>query len=205
MSLLDELLTADFRELDRRAADLYLEAVAHVTPEQLRLPTPCADWTVHGLLRHQVSQDEGFAAAARGEGETLSVWRNGLLGDDPYGAAKRSLALVTEAFGEDGVLEREFVLPEVRQGGGFPARLAISFHFVDLVVHAWDVAAAVGAAWEPDAALVEAALKVAAIVPSDPETRGPGLSFDQVSPVPAGAPGKDELLGALGRDPGWRP
>ncbi|TDD82426.1 TIGR03086 family protein [Actinomadura darangshiensis] len=201
MDLLTELLTTDFRPLDRKAADLYLGAVAQVKPDALTLPTPCPDWTLHGLLRHQVSQDEGFAAAAQGDGGRLAVWRGGDLGDDPYAAAKASLDLVTRAFA--GVaLDAELVLPEIRDGGAFPTSLAISFHFVDLVVHAWDVAAAIGAPWEPSDELVAASLKVAAIVPAD--GRGPGDSFAPSVPSADGATPGNHLLALLGRDPAWR-
>ncbi|WP_433468275.1 TIGR03086 family metal-binding protein [Spirillospora sp. CA-128828] len=201
MDLLTELLTTDFRPLDRKAADLYLGTVAQVKPDALTLPTPCPDWTLHGLLRHQVSQDEGFAAAARGEGARLSAWRAGDLGDDPYAAARTSADLVTRAF-EDVALDAELVLPEIRDGGAFPASLAISFHFVDLVVHAWDVAAAIGVPWEPPEELVTASLKVAAIVPED--GRGPGESFAPSVPSTDGTPPEDRLLSLLGRSPSWR-
>ncbi|MDL4771355.1 TIGR03086 family metal-binding protein [Actinomadura xylanilytica] len=206
MALLSELLASDFRELDRRASDLYLAAVAQVRPDSLHLPTPCADWTLHGLIRHQVSQDEGFAAAVDGRGADLRVWRNGRLGDDPFGAAKTSLDALLTAFEQDGVLDREFVLPEIRADGTFPARLAISFHFVDLVVHAWDVAATIGAPWEPGRELTDAALKVAGIVPAAPGARGPGESFDQVAgPIDDGVPAEHRLLALLGRSPSWTP
>lgn len=119
MDLLTELLTTDFRPLDRKAADLYVATVARVKPDALSLPTPCPDWTLHGLLRHQVSQDEGFAAAARGEGGRLSRWRGGDLGDDPHEAARASADLVTRAFA-DVALDAELVLPEIRDGGAFP-------------------------------------------------------------------------------------
>lgn len=201
MDLLTELLTTDFRPLDRKAADLHLAAVAQVKPDALTLPTPCPDWTLHGLLRHQVSQDEGFAAAARGDGARLSRWRGGDLGDDPHEAARVSADLVTRAFA-DVALDAEVVLPEIRDGGAFPASLAIGFHFVDLVVHAWDVAATIGVPWEPPEELVTASLKVAAIVPDD--GRGPGESFAPSVPSSDGAPPQDRLLSLLGRSPSWR-
>ncbi|TDD66254.1 TIGR03086 family metal-binding protein [Actinomadura rubrisoli] len=202
MDLLTELLTTDFRDLDRKALDLYLATVAQVTPDALALPTPCADWTVNGLLRHQVSQDEGFAAAVRGDGARLRNWRNGDLGTDPHAAAVTSADLVTKAFSEVS-LDQELILPEVGEGGGFPASLAISFHLVDLVVHAWDVAAAIHVPWEPADDLVAASLKVAGIVPTDPGSRGPGLSFDRAVPSPDGAAPADRLLTLLGRTPTW--
>ncbi len=109
-----------------------------------------------------MSQDQGFAAAARGDGDRLSAWRGGDLGDDHYAAASDSADLVARAFA-DVALDAESAPPEL--GGRFPAALAVSFHLVDLVVHAWDVAAAIGAPWEPAGDLVEASLKVAVLVP----------------------------------------
>ncbi|NDU72959.1 TIGR03086 family protein [Actinomadura sp. DSM 109109] len=201
MTFPEELLRTDLRPLDRKAADLYLSVVAQVKPDALRLPTPCPDWTLHGLLRHQVSQDEGFAAAARGEGARLAAWRGGDLGDDPHAAARASAGLVAGAF-TGTALDAGFALPEVRDGGTFPAAPAIGFHLVDLVVHAWDVAAAIGAAWEPDGDLVEASLRIAAVVPE--EGRGPGDAFAPSVPSADGAEPRERLLALLGRDPSWR-
>ncbi|MGP4027799.1 TIGR03086 family metal-binding protein [Actinomadura sp. 3N407] len=200
MDLLTELLTTDLRPLDRRAADLYLGTVAQVKPDALTLPTPCPDWTLHGLLRHQVSQDEGFAAAARGDGARLSAWRGGDLGDDPHAASRASADLVARAFAETP-LDAALALPEIRDGGAFPASLAIGFHLVDLVVHAWDVAVTIGVPWEPAEDLVSASLKVAALVPED--GRGPGESFGAKPRQAAGAAPEDRLLTLLGRSPSW--
>ncbi|MFC4906585.1 TIGR03086 family metal-binding protein [Actinomadura gamaensis] len=204
MDVLTELLSSDFRDLDRRALDFFASLTSKIEPADLARPTPCPDWTLHGLLRHQVSQDIGFAAAARGEGGSLAVWRSGSLGDDPHAAVVASGRLVTEAFADDGVLTRDFALPEVRDGGGFPGALAITFHVVDVVVHAWDVAATLGLPWEPDEELVTASLKVAAVVPDDPESRAPGAAFAPSVPSDGRDP-RDRLLALLGRDPSWRP
>ncbi|MBK1789423.1 TIGR03086 family metal-binding protein [Prauserella cavernicola] len=188
------------RELDRRALALAGAAVAAVTPDQLSLPTPCADWTLRGLLRHLVSQNEGFAAAARGEGRSLRVWRDGRLSDDPRTAFAASAALVTDAFAVPDVLDAPFALPEIDERRPFPGRQAIAFHCLDAVVHAWDVAVTVGAAWEPDDELLAAALRVAERVPG--EGRGPGAAFD--TGVPAdGLPLGARLLALLGRSPSW--
>jgi uncharacterized protein (TIGR03086 family) len=195
----------DIRELDRRALAYAGEVIAEVGTDQLTLPTPCPDWTLHGLLRHIVSQNEGFAAAARGGGAVLSVWRNGRLGEDPRADVEESARLVGEAFGEDGVLDREFDLPEVGAGSAFPGAVAIGFHFVDTVVHAWDVARTIGADWDPGDEMVGAALRIAVRVPATPESRGPGLAFEGGVEVPAGTPDRERLLALLGRSPAWTP
>ena len=193
----------DIRELDRQALAYAGEVIAQVTADRLTLPTPCPDWTLHGLLRHIVSQNEGFAAAARGRGSVLSVWRNGRLGtEDPGADVEESARLVREAFGEDGVLDRMFDLPEV--GSAFPGAVAIGFHFVDTVVHAWDVARTIGVEWDPGEEMVGAALRIAVRVPDTPGSRGPGLAFEPGVALPAGAPDADRLLALLGRSPAWR-
>ncbi|MFC1438621.1 TIGR03086 family metal-binding protein [Streptacidiphilus sp. N1-10] len=193
----------DIRELDRQALSLTGELVSRVKTDQLASATPCADWTLYGLLRHLVSQNEGFAASARGGGKEWAVWRDGELGEDPAGAFAASADQVTEAFAADDVLERQFVLPEVGEGFAIPGRIAIGFHMVDYVAHAWDVAATIGARWEPSAELTAAALRVAALVPD--EGRGPGAAFRRRLVVPEDAPQGDRLLALLGRDPSWTP
>ena len=41
--------------------------VARIAPEQLDAPTPCADFTVRGVLEHMIGGATMFAAAYRGE------------------------------------------------------------------------------------------------------------------------------------------
>ncbi|MGW7511262.1 TIGR03086 family metal-binding protein [Streptomyces massasporeus] len=193
----------DIRRLDRLALSLTGEVVSRVKPEHVRLATPCPDWTLYGLLRHLVSQNQGFAASARGAGEAWAQWHDGDLGDDPAGAYEASADEVTAAFAEDGVLERRFALPEVGEGFAVPGRVAIGFHLLDYVVHAWDVAVTIGERWEPAGELIDAALRVAARVPD--EGRGAGAAFRRrIASGDDAAPG-DRLLTLLGRDPSWTP
>ncbi|MGW3950452.1 TIGR03086 family metal-binding protein [Streptomyces sp. NPDC004752] len=193
----------DSRRLDREALSLTGEAVSQVKTAQLRLATPCADWTLYGLVRHLVSQNKGFAASARGAGEPWAVWRDGDLGDDPAAAYEASAGEVTAAFAEDDVLERRFALPELGEGFTVPGRVAIGFHLLDYVAHAWDVAVTIGASWEPSTELTAAALHVAALVPD--EGRGPQGAFRRRIALPDDAPPADRLLALLGRDPSWTP
>ncbi|MBL1101836.1 TIGR03086 family metal-binding protein [Streptomyces coffeae] len=193
----------DIQRLDRQALSLTGAVVSRVKTDHMRLATPCADWTMYGLLRHLISQNEGFAASARGMGEPWSVWRDGDIGNDPAGAYEASADEVTTAFAEDDVLERRFALPEVGEGFGVPGRIAIGFHLIDYVVHAWDVAVTIGAPWEPSDELTTAALRIAGLVPD--EGRGPGAAFRRRNAVPDDAPPGHRLLALLGRDPSWMP
>ena len=47
-------------------------------------------------------------------------------------------------FAADDVLARTFALPEISATTEFPAPQAIAVHFLDYVVHGWDVARNLG-------------------------------------------------------------
>ncbi|WP_329082026.1 MULTISPECIES: TIGR03086 family metal-binding protein [unclassified Streptosporangium] len=189
----------DILELDRRASDALGKVVATVTPEDLRRPTPCADWTLYGLIRHQVSDNLGFAAAASGTAPGRSGWDGGVLGADPSEDFQRSVALVNEAFAAEGMLERRV---EVREFGVLPGAFAVSMHFVDGVVHGWDVARALGMPGDLTPDLAEAALEMVLRMPL---SRGPGQAFGHPVEAAGGAPVYQRLVAHLGRDPRWTP
>jgi uncharacterized protein (TIGR03086 family) len=202
----------DIRELDRRAVEATGAFLATAGPDDLRRPTPCVGWSLRDLAEHLVGQNHGFAAAARGGGADLAVWRPRPVGDDPATAYRASADDVIAAFAADGVLDSGFALPEIREDSTFPGRIAISFHFVDYVVHAWDVAATlgldpVGGSGEVglDAELVAAALPVAQRVPDDAESRAPGRAFRPSLRTGPDDPALHRLLRLLGRDPAWTP
>ncbi|NUW41884.1 TIGR03086 family metal-binding protein [Nonomuraea rhodomycinica] len=192
-----DLTTADLRALHRRAMDLAGTAIAQVTSVDLDRPTPCAEWTLGELLRHMVSENRGFAAAAAGE---PAAWDRGDLGDDPFGAYQDSAAAVAKAFAAPDAYDRQV---EVREFGVFSGRTAMGMHMIDCLTHGWDVAASIGVSYRPDPELVAAGLAVAARVPDTPKSRGPGAAFDARVPVPGDAPDFERLLGLLGRSPSW--
>lgn len=197
--------TTDIRELDRRAMSVTARLVAGLAPARLASPSPCAGWTLGDLLAHIVGQYHGFALAASGEPTSLEAFRPRPVGDDPAGAYAEAAGLVSEAFGGDGVLGRSFWLPEIRDGGPFPAPTAIGFHFVDEVVHAWDLAKAASATASFDDEVLAVALRMSARIPNDPATRGEGFAFALGREPAPGAPVLDRIVTLLGRDPGWAP
>ena len=103
------------------------------------------------------------------------------------------------------MLERDFWLPEIRHTAPFPARAAIGFHFLDYVVHAWDVGKAIGVQPDVDDDLLQVALALAEQVPDNPKVRGPRSQFQPAVAVPDGAPALDRIVGALGRPADWTP
>ena len=187
--------TADLRDLDRRALDAAEHVIAQVTTADLDRPTPCTAWNLGDLLRHMVSENSGFAAAAAGTPAQRSIWYGGDLGTDPYRAYHDSAAAVTTAFAVPDFYDRRI---EVREFGVFRARVAVSMHLVDFLVHGWDVAASIGAPYRPDPELTATALAIASRWPDTPEFRGPDAAFDTRVAVPDDAPNLERLLGLLG-------
>jgi uncharacterized protein (TIGR03086 family) len=193
----------DIRALNRRAVRASIDVVSRVTAKDLRRATPCAAWTLGDLLAHMTAQHYGFAAAARGEGANLAAWEIRPLGDDPVAAYVAAAEHVLDAFAGDGVLEREFALPEISPTLTFPAAQAISFHFVDYVVHSWDVARSLGGSVDFAPDLLDAALQVALAVPDGERRLQPGAAFRPGLTAPEDGSQLDRTLAVLGRSPAW--
>ena len=193
----------DIRDLDRRAVQATVHLVSKASVADLSKSTPCAGWTLSDLLSHMIGQHNGFAAAAEGRGANLAAWDEGPLGDDPAAEYSAAASRVIAAFAEPGVLERRFVIPAIVPDTEFPAAQAISFHFIDYVVHGWDVARALGVPCELDSDLVEAALPVAEAVPDGKSRLRPGSAFRPGLPIPQEAAPLDRIVAMLGRSPAW--
>jgi uncharacterized protein (TIGR03086 family) len=87
----------------------------------------------------------------------------------------------------------------------FPAAMAIGFHYVDYVVHGWDVARTLGQSYELPVDVVAAALPLALVVPDgDFRTIG-NAPFGPPIPSTDPADDFDRILTYLGRSPQWRP
>lgn len=192
----------NIRELDARAVRASVEVVSQVRTDDLARPTPCSPWTLADLLAHMTAQHDGFAQAIGGATD-LADWAVRPLGDDPVPAYRAAAERVVAAFAADGVLTRRITLPEVSTTVTFDATTAIGFHFIDYLVHGWDVARALGVAFTPEPDLVAAATPIAQAVPDDDRRRQPGSPFAPGLAVPADASPWDRLLARLGRSPAW--
>jgi uncharacterized protein (TIGR03086 family) len=188
---------------DAEAVQATVRLVSLVTPADLARPTPCDGWSVRDLLAHMTVQHDGFAAAAAGDGADLARWQPREAGPDPVREYAAAAGRVLAAFTADGTLDREFALPEISPVLRFPAARAISFHFVDYVVHGWDVARSLGAGFEPDPEVLTVALEVARAVPAGPGRLEPGSAFRPPVAAPAQAGALDQIVALLGRSPAW--
>jgi uncharacterized protein (TIGR03086 family) len=186
----------DIRALDHRALASATHAVRLVRPEHLDLPTPCAGWTLRDLIGHMVAENRGFTAAAMGDAQ-LSSWRDDGVGADPAGAFDASTNALVAAFARPGVLESTI---RIREFGWYTGEEAIAMHFVDNLVHTWDVARTIGADSTIEDELADAALALAQRWTFE----RPNVAFDVEVPAPADACAGDRLVALLGREPRWR-
>jgi uncharacterized protein (TIGR03086 family) len=195
------LSAAEMVRLDTVAVRTSVGLVDRVTAADLARPTPCEAWTLYGLLAHMATQHHGFAAASAGE-DGLEAWKLRRLGADPVAAYREAAGEVLAAFAADGVIDRTFALPEITSQQRFPAAQAISFHFIDYVVHSWDVARTLGLPVSFEPPVLAAALAVARAVPDGQRRLAPGAAFAPAIARPAADP-LAQIVALLGRSPSW--
>jgi uncharacterized protein (TIGR03086 family) len=169
--------------------------VLAAVPEECRdRPTPCSEWDVAHLASHLVSGVSGFADV--GEGRDMPI------GDEPLYemadlrptfdiAAARALA----AWSSPGAAELTYPMP----WGATPGDVLIGFFLIEVVVHAWDVARAIGLRPGFDEEVVREAYRLATTY-ADESTRNPQMFGPEIV-VDSDAPTLDRLVGFLGREP----
>ncbi len=185
-----------------------IAVVDTVQPADLDRPTPCVGWELADLLAHISVQHRGFAAAARGHGADLDYWRVESAVDevrrDPAGTYAEAAHGVLDAFSVDGVDEARFTLPEFGDNAIFPGSVAMGFHFVDYVVHGWDVAASLGMDYELPADVLAAAMPLVLAVPAGEVRLLDAAPFGPAIEPVDGAGDLDRILRHLGRRPHFK-
>ena len=182
----------------RRSLVEFTERVRLVRPEQWSAATPCADWNVRELVNHVVGEDRWTAPMFAGAtiAEVGDRFDGDLLGADPAGSAADAAKEAEAAIAEPGALDRVVHL----SFGDTPAREYVAQLLADHLIHAWDLAAAIGA----DPGLDADAVHHCAGWFADREElyRRAGAIGPRVD-MPPDAGEQDRLLAAFGRDPAW--
>jgi uncharacterized protein (TIGR03086 family) len=130
--------------------------VGGIRPEQLDEPTPCASFTVRGVLAHMIGGAGAFAAAFRGQPAPTASERgpSGRLRgepDDVLAAFGPALGDLVAAISAPGALERTIAAPF----GEVPGEQLARFVVLDGLVHGWDLATATGQPYDPPSSLVD--------------------------------------------------
>jgi len=186
-----------FELLDRAGAEFRLR-LDQVQGEQWALPTPCSDWDVRGLVNHVVTANlttvRLFHGASRDE--TVAFIGTDHIGDDPLGAFASSERAQAAALREPGALERIVPHPAF----DMPGSQLLDFRIGDQLLHAWDLARAIGTDETLDPELVdyvwESLLPLAGALPAS-GAFGAGVS----GALGDDAPRQVRLLDLSGRRP----
>ena len=169
--------------------------VLGVRPEDLSKPTPCRDWDVRLLLNHIIGGNHMFAEVARGGRADPSGEMQDYTRPDPGTNYVTSADLVLAAWAQPGALERRCQMPF----GDIPGSAAVSIHFLDIVVHGWDLARATAQDTTIEADLAAEALDISHGLMS-PELRATGV-FGPEIPMSDDDPLHDRLVAFMGRRP----
>jgi uncharacterized protein (TIGR03086 family) len=179
----------------RAALTEFDRAIRQVRRDQWTLPTPCSDWDVRALVNHVVGEALWTPPilAGRTVAEVGDAFDGDLLGDDPVSVWDRAMTEAAGAADADDVATTTVHL----SFGDFPATEYLQQLTADYLVHAWDLAVAIGAEDRLDPDLV--ATTAAWFTNWADGYRSAGAIGAQ-APVAAGGDAQDHLLATFGRD-----
>jgi uncharacterized protein (TIGR03086 family) len=192
----------ELRTLMTRAVEAPIAVASEIRPEDLALPTPCPEYDVRALLNHLIHwTGVRFEAAARKTPPPESPAEDHDFTAEPgwaerYAAEVRSAAV---AWSEPAAWEGT---TGVSAAGTMPAAFVGGMMFAEVLLHAWDLAAATGRKAPIDEELAQALFQQVSAMADTARQYG---AFGPEVAVPDTAPLLDRALGRAGRDPAWRP
>ena len=179
-----------------RAVDEFGRRLTAIRDDQWNLPTPDTDWDVRALANHVLVED--LWAPPLMEGRTIAEvgdrFDGDQLGDDPARAWTLASEAAVEAMHEDGALEQVVHV----SFGDISGREYLSQLVCDHLIHAWDLARAIGGDERLDPKLVQFASSF--LGPQIDGWRSAGVFGPQIE-VPPDASPQDALLAMTGRRP----
>ena len=182
------------------AADAAARTVDNVRPAQFGDLTPCPEWDVRTLLNHLILWTS-YSAERRAHGESVSeeLMAKDFAAEPGFAAAYRAqLDRALAAWADPAAWERDLNV----MGTPTPAADVASLLLAEIVLHAWDLAAATGQSYTVGDKAAEAALTAVA---ANAELFRQYKGFAEPVPVAADAPVLERVLALSGRDPAWTP
>lgn len=179
---------SDVQRRYRQVASGFDAAVKAAAPEMWGAQSPCEGWTARDVVAHVVEGHQSVIARVRG-GEPTPMGPD----DDPRQAWEATSRAIDEITGDPEAVAREVDGPV----GLMPVGDIIGrFVTMDLLVHTWDLARALGVDERLDEESVRGAYE--GMKPMDAMIRRPGVFGPKIEP-PAGADLQTEFLYFLGR------
>ncbi len=171
-----------------------------VRQDQMTAPTPCSEWDVRALLNHMIGT-LWLGQALLGDSQPRYAMAPGglpdtdLAGTGPAASYSVASEAVLAAASDGDALTRLHVTPL----GEMPGPILAGFTTLDIFVHGWDLAKAIGQPVVLDDAVADHVLGFARQALGSEEMRagriGPALAVPETAPV------GDRLAGFLGRQP----
>lgn len=174
------------------------DVVANITPDQLELATPCADWNVAKVIQHTAGDQLAWAMSlGRGTGPSDDPFApSGRLDVTPQHLVDAALEQATAAWAT--VADDADTVATPLPHGDLPTGVAAASCGLDAAVHAWDLAVVTGqdSPLHDDLAAVLLAAATGVVEPL--------RQWGAYAPIVPGADGDtevDRLLRYLGREP----
>ncbi len=172
---------------------MVIEIVDQLDAEQLDNPTPCADFTVQGVLDHMMGGASAFVPAFLGEESVEEPHQSTPLGQVPAAEFRTKMTQLLDSVSAPGAMERMIDAPFGRVPGSVFAR----FVAFDGLIHGWDLSTAVGRPYDPSAEVVANVAGFAHEALSDDMRDGD--TFAVATAAPAGAGPLEQLVAFSGR------
>lgn len=169
-------------------------SISHIDPAAWHRPTPCAEWDVRELVNHVAGECAWIPPLLAGKtiAEVGDSIPGDVLGQDPAAAWRRVASDALDAATDPAALTRTVHLSSGEStGAAYLAEVS-----ADLIIHAWDLAHALGRGDRLPDALVEHA--AATLGPQVEEWRAAGALGDAIE-VPADSDPQTRLLAMVGR------
>jgi uncharacterized protein (TIGR03086 family) len=182
----------------RRAGADFERRLAAVSPDQMRQPTPCEEWTVRDLINHVVAESIMSVELLHGAtaDEVAGKLEQHVLADDATVAFAKAASDERTAFADPDAMERVVHHPAMDMLG----TQLLGFRIGGLTLHTWDLARATDGDETLDSDLVEAVwAQLSPMAPFIAQTGvfGAGPSGE----VGPNAPLQHRLLDLTGRRP----
>jgi uncharacterized protein (TIGR03086 family) len=167
-----------------------------VRDDDWQAPTPCTEWDVRALVNHVIGANRRYTMLLHGASamEVKATRAANHIGADAVGSFITTAQETENAFRDPGALERIIVHPIGERTG----RELLSMRVLDVGVHSWDLARAIGADEDLDPEVVDFVLAVAM---STEMTSGGGSFAAPTGDVPDDSSAQTRLLHRVGRHP----
>ena len=182
-------------DLLSRADDGFAQRLALVRPDQWAAQTPCTEWDVWALVNHVVGANRRYTMLLRGAttDEAEATRAADHLGDDPVASFAATEAEMKASFGEPGAMART----AYHRAGERTGAQLLEMRVLDIAVHTWDLARAIGADESLDPDVVAFALTLQDTLDAGRQ-RG---AFAAPRKTPADGSAQSRLLYLAGRRP----